>query len=891
MNLDAHTDALTAKIRDLERRCAILQETVRTQGRFADIAGILSTVVDLPKLASSLLNGVFSATQLKAGMFLLPDASESIRVIDSLGMDLGAGGFGLLRSLSSRASQSLDIITQECASGDGVALHDELPAGGPESLMLAAVSCRYEGAVNSILVFASRGPISFDALSFINALSKNVGLSVNNALSYETIKRTTEELNSERNKLNAVMYNIADGLLVTDTEGVIVRVNRACLELFGYGKEDMAGKRADEVFVPALRELVENGTRTGKRNAISLEIDIPGNKIAKAMATPLVQESGSTCIGVVILIRDITREKEVDRMKTHFLTTVSHELRTPLTSILGFARIIRKKMRDTVSPRIATKDGTVLRAIQQVSHNIEIIESEGERLTALINDVLDLAKMEAGKVQWKYQRIQLGEIIDTAVSVTSALYQQKGLVLVREVQEGLPDIIGDRDRLVQVVINLLSNAIKFTDQGQVIVTAVATQDPAILPGSGAPSVTITVKDSGIGIAVDEFLVIFEKFRQVGNTLTDKPKGTGLGLPICKEIVEHHGGRIWVDSTLGEGSAFSFTIPAAGHERSADGRDGLLLSNLREHVLTGARSILDSVYASVERIHLDIESEKRSILAGRKRELKNLVLLTESHIRNVRSLVERNEVGEEEAKQGILEELRSFKYGNNDYLYVSDLNSVLLSHPDPASHHADYSRVVDIHGTLVVPPLVDIVKRAGEGYHSYYWRRLEAEEPLEKLVYGKYIPEWNWVVATGVYISDIEQEAMRRKKHEIEQLRRMLRKLRIAKTGYIYIFDSRGSMIIHPNPDREGTGFGQMINPETGELLFRELIKASRMSDHRHTYKWDKPEDPGNYHYDKMAWVRYFKGFDWYIGSSVYVEELYEASQDLARTSDSGRRVS
>jgi len=675
------------------------------------------------------------------------------------------------------------------------------------------------------------------------------------------------------------MYNMADGLLVTDTDGVIMRVNRACLELFGYGKENMAGKKVDDVFVPAMRDLVERGTRTGMRDAISLEIDMPGNRTAKALATSLVHEEGAACTGVVILIRDITREKEVDRMKTDFLATVSHELRTPLTSIRGFARIIKKRLRDTVFPKIPTDDGAVLRAVRQVSDNIEIIESEGERLTALINNVLDLAKLEAGKVIWKQQRVHLGEILHAAVSVMSALYEQKGISLVLEVQADVPAVIGDRDRLVQVAINLLSNSIKFTDHGSVTISAEIAQDPGILPNARTQVVTITVKDTGVGVATDELSVIFEKFRQAGNTLTDKPKGTGLGLPICMQIVEHHGGRIWAESKLGEGSTFFVALPVASDlNAGAEEPNNILVSNLREHVLSGARSILDSVYATVERIYADSESEKKSILTGRKRELKNLVLLIESHIRNVRARIERNELTEEAAQRSILEELRSFTYGNNDYVYVSDFDSVLISHPDPGLHGADYSKVYDIHGRLVVPPLVDVVRREGEGYHAYHWRRLQGEEPLEKLAYGRLIPGWNWVIATGVYTSDIEQEAMRRKQHEIERLRRMIRGLKIAKTGYIYIFDSKGSMIIHPNPATEGTNFGQRVNPTTGELLFSELIKASRTSDYRHYYKYNKPEDPENYIYDKIAWVRYFKGFDWYIGSSVYVEELYETSK-------------
>jgi len=551
MKPDPHTEALTSKIRELERRCGILQETVRMQGRFADIAGILSSAVDLPKLASSLLNEVFSATQLKAGLFLLPAAQGSVTVIESQGIQLEGNGLDIVRLLAHRASHTLDLVTDECTPGTGVILCDEMPGSGLSLSMLAAVSCRYEGVVNSVLMFASRSPISLDALSFINALSKNVGLSVNNALSYETIKRTTEELNNERNKLNAVMYNMADGLLVTDTNGTIVRVNRACLEMFGYGKENMAGRPVDKVFGPALRELVGRGLGAGKRNAISLEIDMPGNRTAKALATPLAPESDATCTGVVILIRDITREKEVDRMKTDFLATVSHELRTPLTSILGFARIIRKKMRDAVLPAISADEGPVRQALRQVNDNIEIITSEGERLTALINDVLDLAKMEAGRIDLKKAQVPVSDLIHDAATSSAALIEEKELKLIIVVELSIPPVYGDRNRLIQVLINLLANAVKFTDAGSITLGACRKDG----------MVVISVKDTGIGIAEADIPKIFEKFKQVGDALTNKPKGTGLGLPICREIVAGHGGAIWAQSEPGKGSEFFVAIPA------------------------------------------------------------------------------------------------------------------------------------------------------------------------------------------------------------------------------------------------------------------------------------------------------------------------------------------
>jgi signal transduction histidine kinase len=251
--------------------------------------------------------------------------------------------------------------------------------------------------------------------------------------------------------------------------------------------------------------------------------------------------------------------------KSVFLTNVSHELRTPLTSVVGFAKIIRKRLDERVFPLLATEDRRANRAVEQVRANVEIIVAEGERLTTLINNVLDLAKIEAGKVEWEMAPLPVEMIVDRAIAATAALFDEKGLGLTRDVSDGLPQVVGDRDSLIQVVINLLSNAVKFTDSGVVTVRV----------RQAGPELVITVIDTGAGIAEADQPRVFEQFAQVGDTLTQKPYGTGLGLPICKQIVERHGGRIWVDSRLGEGSSFSFTlpIPVSAEGETGDGATG------------------------------------------------------------------------------------------------------------------------------------------------------------------------------------------------------------------------------------------------------------------------------------------------------------------------------
>ncbi|MBX2816038.1 MAG: response regulator [Saprospiraceae bacterium] len=250
--------------------------------------------------------------------------------------------------------------------------------------------------------------------------------------------------------------------------------------------------------------------------------------------------------------------EDANESKSAFLSTVSHELRTPLTSVLGFAKIIRKRLEDRVFPAVTIEDQKVKRAMKQVSENLGVVVSEGERLTTLINDVLDLAKIESGRMDWNMKPVFMQDVISRATAATTALFEQKGLTLTQDIASDLPLINGDEDKLIQVVINLLSNSVKFTDKGTVSLQAY--QDKG--------QIIVEIQDTGIGIAEDDKHKVFERFRQAGDTLTDKPQGTGLGLPICREIIQHHGGIIWLESELGVGSTFFFSMPVLG-EKAAE----------------------------------------------------------------------------------------------------------------------------------------------------------------------------------------------------------------------------------------------------------------------------------------------------------------------------------
>ena len=379
----------------------------------------------------------------------------------------------------------------------------------------------------------------------------------------ENIEKRSIELQETLGYLTAIIDNMADGLLVVDTENQVKLVNNSFLQMFSLKRKDIVNQDSSTILGKHLAGLIVRSKSVTQGENIRLDIDMPDNKTGRAVASPIYSENVADSgemkqIGVVTIIRDFTTEKEIDRMKTEFISNVSHELRTPLTSILGFTKIIKKRLNDILLPALeANQNPKIGKAVNQVTGNIDIIIAEGERLTNLINGVLDVAKMEAGKVDWHMVPISVPSIIERAAAATRTLFESDKVKFILEIEGGLSEVNADQDRIIQVLVNLISNANKFTENGSVTCKAVRADK----------DIVISLIDTGIGIAQDSLDQVFDKFQQVGETLTDKPKGTGLGLPICKQIVEHHGGRIWVESEIGRGSTFSFTIPLTEHSAS------------------------------------------------------------------------------------------------------------------------------------------------------------------------------------------------------------------------------------------------------------------------------------------------------------------------------------
>ncbi|RRD01844.1 HAMP domain-containing protein [Amphritea balenae] len=297
-------------------------------------------------------------------------------------------------------------------------------------------------------------------------------------------------------------------------------------------------------------------------------------------------------------------------------------------------------------------------------------------------------------------------------------------------------------------------------------------------------------------------------------------------------------------------------------------------------LTSSRIVLDSVFSLANKMYFDTEKLRSQALNSHKQQLQAVVELAESYLDTEYEKARNQGKTEQQARQQAFDTIRKLKYGSNDYIWISDYNSVILSHPDPRYHGQDVSERLSNDGEAAIPTMVKIALDQGQGFHQYQWFRLDAERQQDKVSFVKNYPQWGIVIGSGVYLDDLEGDIARIRKEAIQELREGLKEIRIASSGYLFIFDADTNMLVHPNPNIDGKNFLDLISPSTGNPIAKDLIQVADTGTEL-SYKWDRPDDPGNYIYDKLSLVRYLPGFDWYIGSSVYVDELRSSSELLA----------
>jgi PAS domain S-box-containing protein len=397
--------------------------------------------------------------------------------------------------------------------------------------------------------------------------------------------RYEEELRYQKEYYEALFINSPVAVVTIDGNGNVVSWNPTAERLFGYTEAEAVGQFVDdlvarddsiraeamgftdsfigETYTGVLERHPDEVDELGRLHATTKRTRKDGSLVEVELLGLPVIVAGEE-VGIIAIYHDITQLKQAEAelrqardqaeaaraAMSEFVANASHELRTPLTHIYGFAKGCMKDLHRYIFPQVEAADRRTQRALDEVTESLEIIVDEGERMSNLIKDMLDLAKIEAGKLEWDMRPLSVVELIERAAATSAYLFDQKKLKLTKDYEADLPEVVGDWDSLIRVMLNLLSNAVKFTDQGSVTCRARERNG----------EIVVRVIDTGIGIAAADHAKIFEQFAQAGDPHTGRSKGTGLGLPISKQIVEHHGGRIWVESELGKGSTFSFTLP-------------------------------------------------------------------------------------------------------------------------------------------------------------------------------------------------------------------------------------------------------------------------------------------------------------------------------------------
>lgn len=370
--------------------------------------------------------------------------------------------------------------------------------------------------------------------------------------SIEKETKSTEKANLEKTKAELIIDSMADGVIVTNKNHEVILFNRAAEKIFEVHASKILGKNILHMTKSGIASIFydlfeDEELFLNKKNRIivkEFESKEP-RKTLKATVGPLRQDASQWDGGSVIVIEDITKMREIENMKTEFVSIVSHELRTPLTSMRGYAELMQQ--------------GKLGVLAEQQQKAADIIVEETKRLTLLVNDILDLSKLEAGKAGLNLEETNIEECINNSPALH--MIKEKEIEFRKIVPVSLSKIMIDKNKITQVITNLLSNAAKFTPKaGKITVKITDRRD----------SIFVAVTDTGIGIAKKHIPHLFDKFYQVESHLRRQQGGTGLGLPIVKEIVSLHGGLVTVDSKPKKGTTMSFTISKnLGKEKKED----------------------------------------------------------------------------------------------------------------------------------------------------------------------------------------------------------------------------------------------------------------------------------------------------------------------------------
>nr|HID12720.1 GAF domain-containing protein [Anaerolineae bacterium] len=417
-----------------------------------------------------------------------------------------------------------------------------------------------DDVLGALLLFHTQPDFfSEDHLRLVETAAIQVANAINNAELYSLIRDQAERLGSmlkthqvEAAKSQAILEGVADGVMVADAHGKVILFNAAAERILELPREEALGRMTSEMlglygsqardWMETVARWVEQPEAYTAEEYLAARLNI-GDRIVSVHLAPVVM--GDEFLGTVSVFRDVTAEVEADRAKTEFVSTVSHELRTPMTSIKGYADLLLMGAAGTLT--------------QDQRSFLSTIKSNADRLTMLVNDLLDISRIESGRVVLSPKVMRVEGVVNQIITAMGARAAEKGLTLRSDVPYDLPTVIADPDRVAQILTNLVANAYQYTPTGgEIVVSARAHGD----------EVHISVRDTGIGIAQEDQEKIFDRFFRADDPVVQETPGTGLGLSIVRSLVEMHGGQVWVESELGEGSTFTFTLPTVDTKRAA-----------------------------------------------------------------------------------------------------------------------------------------------------------------------------------------------------------------------------------------------------------------------------------------------------------------------------------
>jgi signal transduction histidine kinase len=563
------------RTRDLERERDRISALLR-------ITSELSTSLDLERVlhrSLDLVNEVIGAAQ--GSIFLLDQATGELVHRAALGWPSSESVEG--RRFPFRRGEGLIgwVFKEQRSTIVDDALTDErwqpLPGASMDHRSALAVPLSSSEGVVGVLMLMSPEPDAFSEpqLQLVETAALQVATAMNNAELFKLIGEQAERLGGlmraeqeEAAKSAAILESVADGVMVVDARGRVILFNATAERILELERSEILGKpigefiglwgKAGAAWGAAIDEWT-HAVGLEKTNQFLEERLELGEKVVSVHLAPVLsgRRDFPSFLGTVSVFRDITRDVELDRMQREWVSTVSHELRTPMTSIKGYADLL------------------ILGAAGPVSETqarfLEVIKNNADRLSLLVNDLLDISRIETGRMKLDFRPIDLHELVAIVVDNLHGRVEQeeKAMAIEVDLPDGLPAVWGDIDRVTQILTNLLDNAFNYTPAGGTI-TIAAAPEARIAPGQPAERIAVRVIDTGIGIASDEQTKIFDRFYRSDQPDVQRVSGTGLGLAIVNHLVDMHGGRLRVHSEgLGKGSAFSFTLPMATNQMTVD----------------------------------------------------------------------------------------------------------------------------------------------------------------------------------------------------------------------------------------------------------------------------------------------------------------------------------